>query len=98
MNLGEVHRTYLDDLVVHRLEEVTQWLDDTLRNHVPDLRRLGQSTRRCVRNCPACLLLGLEVGVLENVDKGRNDIAKQRSALNSCCPKALTYASITAWI
>lgn len=70
--------TYLNDLVVHRLEQITQWLDDALGDHVPDLRRFGQSTGSSVGDRPACFLLGLEVGVLQDVDKGRNDVATRR--------------------
>lgn len=64
----------LDNLVVRRLEQVAQGLDAPLRHEVPDLTRLLQSSRRRVRQGPAGLLLGLEVGVLQDVEQGRDDV------------------------
>lgn len=64
----------LDDLVVHRLEEVTHGLDAALANEVADLVGLRETTGSSVGNGPACLLLGLEIGVLENVDERGDDV------------------------
>jgi hypothetical protein len=54
----------LDDLVVHRCEQITHWLDAPLRDEVSDLVRLLETSRRSVRQSPTCFLLCLEVGVL----------------------------------
>lgn len=64
----------LDDLVIHRFQQVAQRLDAPLRHEVPDLRRLLQPSRGRVRDRPARLLLRLEVGVLQDVDQGRDDV------------------------
>lgn len=64
----------LDDLVVHHLQQVAQGLDAALRNEVANLRRLLETTGSGVRDRPASLLLGLEVGSLEDVDERRDDV------------------------
>ena len=76
-NLKDVVETVernLDDLIVHHLQEVTQGLDATLGNEIANLRGLLETTGRGVRNRPARLLLGLEVGILEDVDERRDDV------------------------
>jgi hypothetical protein len=77
-NLQDVLQTVkgdLDDLVVHGVEQVTHGLDTALRDEVSDLVGLLETTRGGVGDGPASFLLGLEVGVLENVDQRRNDVA-----------------------
>lgn len=76
-NLQDVVETierHLDDLVVHHLKEIAQGFDTTLRDEVTNLRRLLETTGCSVRDRPASLLLGLEVGVLENIDEGRDNV------------------------
>lgn len=65
---------HLDDLVVHHLEKIAQRLDAPLLYEVSDLGRLEEAAGSGVRNGPACFLLGLEVGILEDVDEGRDDV------------------------
>lgn len=64
----------LNDLVVGALEQVTQRLDAALRDEVTDLTRLLESSTGRVRHGPARLLLRLEIGVLKDVDEGRDDV------------------------
>ena len=64
----------LDDLVVHHRQEVAEGLDAALANEVPNDIGLLQATRGGVGNRPACLLSGLEIGMLEDVDKRRDDV------------------------
>ena len=65
----------LNYLVVHGVEQVAHWLDAALGNEVSDLVGLLKSARSGVRNGPTGLLLGLKIGVLQNVDQRRNDVA-----------------------
>lgn len=64
----------LDDLVVGALQQVAERLDTPLADEVANLTRLLQSSRGRVRHGPAGLLLRLEIGVLEDVDEGRDDV------------------------
>ncbi|KAI3483457.1 hypothetical protein L1887_53684 [Cichorium endivia] len=64
----------LDDLVVHAGEQVAERLDASLRDEVADLLGLREAAAGGVADGPARLLLGLEVGVLEDVDEGRDDV------------------------
>ncbi len=64
----------LDDLVVHAAEKVAKRLDAALRDKVADLLGLGKTTAGCIADSPAGFLLGLEVGVLKDVDEGRDDV------------------------
>ena len=81
-NLQDVLQTIqgnLDNLIVHANQDIAKGLDASLGNKVSDLVGLVQSSRGGVGDSPASLLLGLEVGVLENVDQrgdnvGVNDI------------------------
>ena len=59
----------LDDLVVHHSQQIAKGLDASLGNEIADDRGLLQATGGRVRNSPACLLTGLEVGVSEDVDE-----------------------------
>lgn len=68
------HSRNLDDLVVHRLEQIAERLNASLRDKVPDLSRLLKTSRGGVGEGPAGLFLSLEVGGLEDVDKRRNDV------------------------
>ena len=74
-NVLQTVKSNLDDLVVHRVEKVTHWLDTALRDKVSYLIGLLETTRSGVGDGPTSLLLGLEVGVLQNVDKGGDDVA-----------------------
>lgn len=73
-NVLETVEGDLDDLVVHRLEEVAQRLDATLGDEVPDLLRLLKTARGGVGKSPASLLLGLEIRGLKDVDERRDDV------------------------
>lgn len=76
-NLQDVVETVkcdLNDLVVHHLQQVTQRLDAALGDEVADLAGLEQPAGRGVRDGPARFLLCLEVGVLEDVDQGWDDV------------------------
>ncbi len=64
----------MDDLVVHAAEKVAKRLDAALRDKVADLLGLGKTTAGCIADSPAGFLLGLEVGVLKDVDEGRDDV------------------------
>lgn len=64
----------LNDLVVHRVEQVAHGFDAALLNEVSDLSRFLQSTGSGVRDGPTSFLFRLEVGVLKNVDKRGDDI------------------------
>lgn len=64
----------LDDLVVDRAQEITHWANAALADEVADLGRLRETTGSGVGDGPACLLLGLEVGILENVDERGNNV------------------------
>ena len=64
----------LDDLVVRTGQEIAERLDATLVNQVADLLRLLQTARRCIRDCPASLLSGLQIAIGKEMDKGRNDV------------------------
>lgn len=73
-NVLETVEGDLDNLVVHRLEEVAQRLDATLGDEVPDLLRLLKTARGGVGKSPASLLLGLEIRGLKDVDERRDDV------------------------
>lgn len=64
----------LDDLVVHRLQQIAQRLDASLGDKVSDLGRLLKSTRGSVRQSPAGLLFGLEISGLEDVDQRGDNV------------------------
>jgi hypothetical protein len=87
----------LDDLVVHRLQEVAHGLDAPLADEIADLVRLLKTTRGGVGDGPARLLLSLEVGILEDVDERRNNVAEKRQQVAKR-PTRGTDASMTAWI
>lgn len=55
-----------------------------------------ETTRGSVREGPTCFLLGLEVGVLEDVDKRGDDVAISLALLD--CWTDTTYASMMDWI
>ena len=64
----------LNDLIVHHSQQIAERLDAPLGDEVADLRWLLQATRCRVRDSPARLLASLEVGVLKNIDKRRDDV------------------------
>lgn len=74
-NILQPIKRNLNDLVVHGLKEVTHGFNTTLRDEVPDLIGFLQTARRRVGDGPARLFLGLEVGIGENVDERRDDVA-----------------------
>jgi hypothetical protein len=63
------------------LKEITHGLDASLGNEISDLVGFLETTGGSVRESPTCFLLGLEVGVLEDVDKRRNDVTAHQPCL-----------------
>ena len=51
----------LNDFVIKTIKQITEWFDGALLHKVLDLIWVGKSTRCCIRYCPTCFLLGLEV-------------------------------------
>lgn len=76
----ETIQSNLDDLVVHRLEQVTHRLDAALGDEVSNLVGLLQTTGSSVGDRPTSLLLGLEVGILKDVNERWDDVATTHSA------------------
>lgn len=73
-NVLQSIKSDLDNLVVHGVEQITHGLDAALLDQVSNLRRFLQASGSSVRDRPAGFLLGLEIGILENVDERRNDV------------------------
>ncbi|RUS23557.1 hypothetical protein BC938DRAFT_474959 [Jimgerdemannia flammicorona] len=70
----EAVERYLNDLVIHAGQQVTKRLDAALADEVLNLLGLVETTRGGIRESPACLFLGLEIGVGEDVNQWRGDV------------------------
>lgn len=73
-NILQSIQSDLNDLVVGTLQQIAKRLDASLGNEVSNLTRFLQSSTGGIGHSPTSFLLGLEVGVLEDVDEGRDNV------------------------
>lgn len=80
------------------MQEVAHWFDATLSDEISNLIWFLQAARGGVGDRPACFLLCLEVGILEDVQEGWYDVAKRHHKLKVHGLETTTYASMIAEI